>query len=77
MRVRVLFFGALKEIAGRTEDELEIPAGATLEDVFTVYSARYETLRERRSSTLFARNREFAPANTVLAEDDEVAFCRR
>ena len=74
MRVRVLFFGALKEIAGRTEDELEIPVGATLEDVFTIYSARYETLRERRSSTLFARNREFAQANTVLAEDDEVAF---
>ncbi len=74
MRVRVLFFGALKEIAGRTEDELEIPAGTTLEDVFTIYSARYETLRARRSSTLFARNREFAQANTVLADDDEVAF---
>ena len=25
MRVRVLFFGALKDIAGRTEDALEIP----------------------------------------------------
>jgi len=74
MRVRVLFFGALKEIAGRTEDELEIPAGTTLEDVFTIYSARYETLRERRSSTLFARNREFARGDAVLADGDEIAF---
>jgi MoaE-MoaD fusion protein len=74
MRVRVLFFGALKDIAGRTEDALEIPAGSTLEDVFAIYSQRFETLGERRSSTLFARNQEFARADTVLAENDEIAF---
>ena len=74
MRVRVLFFGALKEIAGHAEEALEVPAGATLEDVFTIYSERFETLRERRSSTLFARNREFAPGGTLLADDDEIAF---
>src|SRR4051794_14971700 len=74
MRVRVLFFGALKEIAGRAEETVEVPAGATLEDVFAIYSERFETLRERRSSTLFARNREFAPGDTQLTEDDEIAF---
>ena len=71
MRVRVLFFGALKDIAGRAEEALEIPAGTTLEGVFALYSQRFETLKERRSSTLFARNQEFARADTVLADNDE------
>src|SRR5882757_1522882 len=74
MRVRVLFFGVMKDLVGRAEDSLEIAAGATLEDVFAVYSERFETLRNRRPSILFARNREFAKPGTVLADRDEVAF---
>ncbi|HEY6988565.1 MAG TPA: molybdenum cofactor biosynthesis protein MoaE [Bryobacteraceae bacterium] len=74
MRVRVLFFGALKEITGHAEEALEVPAGATLEDVFRIYSERHETLRQRRPSTLFARNREFARGDAVLADGDEIAF---
>lgn len=74
MHVRVLFFGALKDISGRSEETLEIPAGTTIEGVFAIYSQRFETLRERRSSTLFARNREFAKGDAVLAENDEIAF---
>ena len=74
MRVRVLFFGSLKEITGHAEEALEVPTGATLEDVFRLYAERHETLQERRSSTLFARNREFARGDAVLADGDEVAF---
>ena len=74
MRVRVLFFGALKEITGHAEEDLEIATGATLEDVFRLYAERHETLQERRSSTLFARNREFARGDAVLADGDEIAF---
>jgi molybdopterin synthase catalytic subunit len=74
MRVRVLFFGALKDIAGRAAEELEIPDGTTLEGVFAIYSQRFETLGQRRSSILFARNQEFAKADTVLADNDEIAF---
>ena len=74
MRVRVLFFGALKEITGHAEEALEVPAGATLEHVFRIYSERHETLRERRSSTLFARNCEFARGDAVLEDGDEIAF---
>jgi molybdopterin converting factor subunit 1 len=74
MRVRVLFFGVLKDITGCAEEALEVPDGTTLAGVFAIYSQRFETLGERRSSTLFARNQEFANADTVLTDDDEVAF---
>jgi MoaE-MoaD fusion protein len=74
MRVRVLFFGVLKDIVGMAEESLEIAPNSTLAYLFETYSERFETLRDKRPSILFARNREFATPDAVLAEDDEVAF---
>ncbi len=74
MRVRVLFFGMLKDIVGRSEELLEISAGDTLGDVFSAYAKRFETLRQTRSSILLARNHEFAKPETVLTDNDEIAF---
>lgn len=74
MRVRVLFFGVLKEIIGCAEESLEIEQNSTIATLFHAYSERFETLRDKRPSILFARNREFATPSTTLAEDDEIAF---
>jgi MoaE-MoaD fusion protein len=74
MRVRVLFFGILKDIVGRAEESLDIEPNSTLANLFETYSVRFETLRDKRPSILFARNREFATPETPLAENDEVAF---
>lgn len=74
MRVRVLFFGGLKEIVGASADSLEIPADSTLASLFESYCQRFETLRPRGPSILFARNGEFATPETALADNDEIAF---
>jgi molybdopterin synthase catalytic subunit len=74
MRVHVLFFGVLKEIMGRAEETVELAAGTTVAELFESYFHRYETLRDKRSSILFARNREFTRPETALSDDDEVAF---
>ena len=74
MRVRVLFFGVLKDIVGRSEESLDAAPGATLASVFDSYAERFATLRGKRSSILFARNREFSRPETSLAENDEIAF---
>ncbi len=74
MRVRVLFFGVLKDIVGRYEETLDIQPHSTLANVFEAYSERFETLRDKRPSILFARNREFATPDTALSDNDEVAF---
>jgi molybdopterin synthase catalytic subunit len=74
MVVRVLFFGVLKEMMGRAEELREIPENTTLGALFDDYSGRFETLRDRRSSILLARNREFSRFDAVLTENDEVAF---
>ncbi|MBV9268809.1 MAG: molybdenum cofactor biosynthesis protein MoaE, partial [Acidobacteriaceae bacterium] len=74
MRVRVLFFGVLKEIVGRTEETVDVPPDSTIASLFERYCAGNETLCGRRPSILFARNREFATPETTLAENDEIAF---
>lgn len=74
MRVRVLFFGVLREIVGRSEELVDVEPHATPGSLYERYSQRYETLREKRPSILFARNREFAGAEAALSENDEIAF---
>ncbi len=74
VRVKVLFFGVLKEIAGTPEDCLEVPDGATLAGVFDHYAGRHPRLREMRSSILLARNQQFARGETPVADNDEIAL---
>jgi molybdopterin synthase catalytic subunit len=74
MRVKVLFFGVLKDIVGTAEDTIEVAPDATLGTVFASYADRFETLRNRRPSIVFAKNRDFATGETGLTENDEIAF---
>lgn len=74
MRVKVLFFGPVKDITGRAADELELPPGSTLQSVFDHYAAPAPRLRQMESSILMARNQEFSPRGTALADGDEIAF---
>ena len=74
MRVRVLFFGRLKEIVGHAEDAVDLPDGSPIEALFTQYLAHYPQLGGFRSSLVASRNQEFAAWNTPLHAGDEVAF---
>ena len=74
MRIKVLFFGILKDLAGRAEEVLELEPGARLETVFNQYAARFPRLKQMAGSIVMARNQQFAAPSTALAEGDEVAF---
>jgi MoaE-MoaD fusion protein len=74
MRVRVLFFGILKDVVGHASAELEFPEGARLATVFESFAARFPQLRPMASSIVVALNREFANPSASIAEGDEVAF---
>ncbi|MGP8242931.1 MAG: molybdopterin converting factor subunit 1 [Bryobacteraceae bacterium] len=74
MRVRVLFFGKLRDMAGRAEEETEIAEGADLAAVFAAYAARYPAIDALRGRIAMARNQEFAEPSARLAEGDEIAF---
>ena len=70
----MLLFGVLKDIVGRAEEQMEVAPESTLANVYESYTRRFETLRGKRPSILFARNREFATPDTVVTDNDEIAF---
>jgi MoaE-MoaD fusion protein len=74
MRVRVLFFGMLREFVGSSTEESDFPAGSDLGTIFESYAGRYPRLRDMAKSIVMARNQEFAALSTTVEEGDEVAF---
>jgi MoaE-MoaD fusion protein len=74
MRVRVLFFGMLKEMVAKSSDSIELRDGATLGDLLTHYERQIPQLKESMSSLALAVNQEYASPDTKLKENDEVAI---
>jgi molybdopterin converting factor subunit 1 len=74
MRVRVLFFGQLREIVGRGEEDADVSEGARVEDLFERYGRRFPGLSQFRASAAASVNQEFAEWRASLANGDEVAF---
>jgi molybdopterin converting factor subunit 1 len=73
VKVRVLYFGVLKDLAGGHEETVEMADGADV-------AALYDHLKNRSSnegvwrSLAVAVNREYAGRATVLKDGDEVAL---
>jgi molybdopterin synthase catalytic subunit len=74
MRIQVLFFGILKELAGKSSDLLELLPGASVRDVLTHYEARIPGMGSLFSSIALAVNQQYADAETALKDGDEVAL---
>jgi molybdopterin converting factor subunit 1 len=75
MRVRVLFFGVLKEIFGTEDKVLDLQKGARVADLTAVlFEGRLGPEREWARSMAVAVNREYAKAEDTLQDGDEVAL---
>lgn len=74
MRVRVLFFGQLKEITGVAQEDAELSDGARVEDLFERYGRRFPKLAAFRPSIAASVNQEYSGWRAPLASGDEVAF---
>jgi molybdopterin synthase catalytic subunit/molybdopterin converting factor small subunit len=74
MRVRVLFFGMLKDIVGKPVDAIDLPEGSSVRDVLAYYEVRNSRLRDSLPSLALAVNQQYAGPGTILKPDDEVAL---
>jgi len=74
MQVRILFFGVLRELAGRSGETLDLHGPATLKDVLDHYEERIPRLQTMSNSIAMSINREFARPEAKLNDGDEVAF---
>ena len=74
MRVRVLYLGMLRDIAGREREAIELAAGSQLDDLYAELEKRIPKLGGLRNSVAVAVNQEYAGANAELHDQDEVAL---
>ncbi len=74
MRVRVFFFGMLKDMAGKVSDVVELPEGASMRDLLAHYEAQIPRLKESLPSLAVAVNQHYAGPDTKLKSEDEIAL---
>ena len=74
MQVRVLFFGALADAAGRRAEVANLPERASVQELLAMYQTKIPQLKAILPSIAISVNQEYAPASTALRENDEVAL---
>lgn len=74
MEVRVLFFGMLKDLAGRGSETLTVRDGASLGDVLAYYEDRIPKLKDLLPSIAMSVNQEYAGPEASLKANDEIAL---
>jgi MoaE-MoaD fusion protein len=74
MRIRVLFFGILKDLAGRGSDALSLPERATLGDVLRYYQNAVPKIADVLPSIAMSLNQEYSRPDAELKDGDEVAL---
>lgn len=72
--VAVLFFATLRDRAGISRLDVELPEGSLVSDLKSLLSDRFPDLAPLMSSTLVAVNHEYADGMEALSTGDEVAF---
>src|ERR1700740_481236 len=74
MQVQVLFFGALRDLVGRSDDALTLPEGARLSDLLAHYEAAVPRLKDFLPAIALSINQEYASPSAALHDQDEVAL---
>jgi molybdopterin synthase catalytic subunit len=73
MLVQVLFFGALRDVVGQSQEAVELPEGATVSDVLARYRDR-PRMAGLLPSLAISLNQEYARPEARLHDRDEVAL---
>lgn len=74
MKVRLLFFAVLRDIAGADARELVLAEGTTARDVWQSLRSEFAKLTDYVQPPMIAVNEAYAEPETVLREGDELAF---
>jgi molybdopterin converting factor subunit 1 len=74
MQIHVLFFGILKDLAGRSSDSLDLPGQPTLRDLLNHYQRQIPRLNQIAASLAMSINQEYASPDSQLNSGDEVAL---
>jgi molybdopterin converting factor subunit 1 len=75
MRVQVLYFAGARDLVGRAEETLDLPADvATIADFARFVAASHPPLAERMSAIRIAQNERFADPADPIADAATLAL---
>lgn len=74
MQIKVLFFGILKDLAGRGSETLALPDGATVSDLLAHYESEIPRLKSYLPAIATSVNLEYAARDEKLRNNDEVGL---
>ena len=74
MRVCVLYFGVLKDVMGHGRAEMELSEGSTVADLLAMHRGAGQAASPVWDAIAVAVNQEYARADDVLNDGDEVAL---
>jgi molybdopterin converting factor small subunit len=74
MKAHVQFFSRLRDLAGASEAEIELPTGSTAADLLDLLYLRTPALRDWDKSILVAAGVEFVERDYVLRSGDQISI---
>jgi MoaE-MoaD fusion protein len=74
MKINVLLFGVLRELAGRSSETIELAEAARAREVLSYYARQFPRFEAMIPALAISVNREYSEADRVLRPGDEVAL---
>jgi molybdopterin synthase catalytic subunit/molybdopterin converting factor small subunit len=74
MKISVLFFGVMKDLAGRSSDTVDLAEGARVHDLLLHFARLTPRLEAMLPSLAISVNREYSETGRALRDGDEVAL---
>lgn len=74
MKVQIQFFSRLRDLAGQSEMDLDVPEGTTVADLLEVLFSRTPAMHEWDKSILVAAGVEFVGRDYVLKAGDAISI---
>lgn len=74
MTIHVRFFASIRDATGQSQFMLDLPVAAQVTDAREAVLERFPQVGKLLQRTAFAVNQQYAPADAVLHDGDELAF---
>ncbi len=74
IKISVIFFAGARDIVGQNRLEMQIPALTNIAELRAILMAKFPQLESLASTAAFAVNEILVLTDTLLVENDEVAF---
>ena len=74
MRVKLLFFATLRDLAGTKSIEIEIPRDATVRTLKNRVAQDYPSLNQSMETVVVSINHEFAFDDALVTDNAEIAL---